>query len=72
MPPRIIDLDIVWHTQVGLILAGHIASVVLAHAEALRIFRHRGRALASQVPMLLLMVGLTAVGLWILSLPLAR
>lgn len=71
MPPRIIDLNIVWHTQVGLILAGHIASVVLAHAEALRIFRHTGRALASQVPMLLLMVALTAVGLWILSLPLA-
>jgi hypothetical protein len=71
MPPRIIDLNIVWHTQVGLILAGHIASVVLAHAQALRIFRDTGRALASQVPMLLLMVALTAVGLWILSLPLA-
>jgi hypothetical protein len=29
----------------------------------------RGRALASQLPMVLLMIGYTALGLWLLSTP---
>ncbi|HEY4069456.1 MAG TPA: hypothetical protein VGM74_21290 [Burkholderiaceae bacterium] len=61
----------VWHTQVWLILAGHIVSVYLAHLEALRIFRTRREATISQLPMLLLMMALTTIGLWILSLPIA-
>jgi len=59
----------VWHTQVGLILFGHVVSVYLAHAEALRIFPGSRQALRSQLPMLVLMVVFTTVGLWILSLP---
>lgn len=66
-----IDANTIWHTQVGLILIGHVASVYLAHVVALRVFRSNRRAWVSQLPMLLLMVGLTAAGLWILSLPLA-
>jgi hypothetical protein len=71
LPPSRLDASFIWHSQVALILAGHIASVFLAHIEALRIFSARRSAVASQIPMLLLMVVLTAVGLWILSLPLA-
>lgn len=71
LPPALLDASFIWHSQVALILAGHIASVFLAHIEALRIFPTQRSAVASQVPMLLLMVVLTAVGLWILSLPLA-
>jgi hypothetical protein len=48
-----------------------VLSVYLAHVEALRAFRSPYRAALSQLPMLLLMVGLTAAGLWILSLPIA-
>lgn len=59
----------VWHTQVWLILAGHIVSVYLAHVEALRLVGDRKRAALSQLPMLLLMVGLTTAGLGILALP---
>ncbi len=59
----------VWHTQVWLILVGHIVSVYLAHLQALQIFGSGRRATLSQVPMLLLMVIFTTVGLWILSLP---
>ena len=59
----------VWHIQVGLILVGHVVSVYLAHAQALRIFAERRKALWSQFPMLVLMIALTSVGLWILSLP---
>ena len=59
----------VWHIQVGLILLGHVVSVYLAHRQALRIFPEGRKALRSQFPMLILMIALTSVGLWILSLP---
>lgn len=63
--------DTVWHSQVFLILAGHIISVYLAHLEALKIFGDRKQAALSQLPMLVLMVVLTSLGLWILSLPIS-
>lgn len=63
------DTTVVWHAQVALMLLGHIASVVLAHLEALRIFPDRRTATLSQLPMLALMVAFTVFGLWILSLP---
>lgn len=59
----------VWHIQVGLILFGHVVSVYLGHEQALRIFPEGRKALWSQFPMLVLMIALTSVGLWILSLP---
>ena len=64
------DLTWVWHVQVTLILAGHVSSVVLAHRVALRVFGSRREAILSQLPMLLLMVGFTVFGLWILAQPL--
>lgn len=69
--PFTLEVDAIWHTQVALILLGHIVSVYLAHVEALRTFTSPQRATLSQVPMLLLMVLLTTLGLWILSLPLS-
>ena len=68
--PILPDLGLVWHTQVGLILFGHIVSVYVAHRVALQVFPQRGRAVASQVPMLGLMVFFTVAGLWILAQPL--
>ncbi|NKF24449.1 hypothetical protein [Solimonas marina] len=67
--PFLPDLGTVWHTQVGLILFGHIVSVWIAHTEALRLYPSRGRALLSQLPMLVLMVLFTTAGLWILAQP---
>lgn len=64
------DAGWVWHLQVALILGGHIISVIAAHQVAIRAFRTPSRALASQIPMLLMMMGLTVFGLWILSQPL--
>ncbi len=68
--PILPSMDFVWHSQVALILIGHVVSVVLAHIEALRCFGSRRLALLSQLPMLLLMVAFTTAGLWILSQPL--
>lgn len=67
--PFIPDMGTVWHVQVGLIVLGHIVSVYLAHVEALRLFPKRSQAIASQLPMLLLMILFTTAGLWILSQP---
>ena len=67
--PILPDMNIVWHTQVGLIVFGHIVSVYLAHVEALRCFETPRRALLSQLPMLCLMMLFTASGLWILAQP---
>jgi hypothetical protein len=70
IPPVIVEMGVLWHIQVGLILAGHVASVWVAHVMALTIFDTPRRAALSQGPMLALMMVFTAFGLWILSLPL--
>jgi len=67
--PILPAMGTVWHSQVGLIVFGHIVSVYLAHLEALRVFPTRTQAALSQLPMLLLMVLFTTVGLWVLAQP---
>jgi hypothetical protein len=69
--PILPDMGLVWHTQVGLILFGHIVSVYLAHVEALRTFDTRRKAALSQLPMLGLMMLFTSIGLWILAQPIS-
>jgi hypothetical protein len=69
--PVMLDVGVIWITQVVLILFGHVVSVYLAHVEALRVFACPRRAVVSQLPMLGLMMIFTNFGLWILSLPLA-
>jgi hypothetical protein len=60
----------IWHTQVAIIVAAHVAGVTAAHAFALRLFGPaRVPAAASQLPMLVLMIGYTVLGLWLLSTP---
>lgn len=61
----ITDTDVVWYIQVASIVLGHVLGVVLAHDRALEDFG--GDAVRSQYAMLVLMVGLTTLGLLILS-----
>jgi hypothetical protein len=68
--PILPAMGTVWHTQVGLILLGHVLSVGVAHHIALRLWPDRRQAMLSQLPMLLLMVAFTVAGLWILAQPL--
>jgi hypothetical protein len=56
----------IWYVQVAAIVAGHVAGVILAHDRALADFEGI-RAVRSQYAMLLLMVGLTGLGLVILA-----
>lgn len=69
--PILPDMGLVWHTQVGLIVLGHVISVYLAHVQALRCFGSRAQATLSQLPMLVLMMAFTASGLWILGQPIS-
>jgi len=66
----VLPMGLVWHVEVAVILLGHITSVCLAHSIAVHTFASRRQAVISQVPLLVLMIGYTTVGLWILSLPL--
>ncbi len=56
---------IVANVQVLAIVAGHVLGVVVAHDRAVRLFP-RARAVAGQLPLLVLMVALTCLGLFLL------
>jgi hypothetical protein len=61
-----------WYSAVVAIVVGHILAVYLAHVLAVRSFTGRTEAVRSQYPMLALMVGYTAVSLWILAQPIVE
>jgi hypothetical protein len=57
----------IWYVQVGALLLGHAAGLTLAHERALVLYRDRRDAVRSQYWMLVVMVGFTSLGLWLLS-----
>ena len=61
-----IPAAVTWWIQVVLIVWGHVAAVFAAHRIAARQAGGR-RALVSQTPLVLLMVGYTVAGLWVLA-----
>ena len=64
---RTIDFIFLWNYQVAVIVIGHILSVYIAHRISLRVFKDGKKSIMSQAPILLLMVGYTILGLWLLS-----
>ncbi|MEM7250389.1 MAG: hypothetical protein AAF493_03135 [Pseudomonadota bacterium] len=70
-----IDLSIVnakttWYVAVASIVIGHVIAVVIGHATA--VSRFGGRAVQSQLPLGLLMIGYTMASLWILAQPIVE
>ncbi len=63
--PTLADPDLVAAIQVIAVVVGHVLGVVLAHDRAVRLLPH-GRAVAGQVPLLVLMVAYTVGGLSLL------
>jgi hypothetical protein len=57
----------IWYVQVGALVAGHVAALVLAHDRALAVYGSARAATRSQVVMLGMMVCFTWLGLWLLS-----
>lgn len=59
----------IWLTQAGAVVLGHMIAVMLAHAVALKVFGTARRALLSQAPLAVFMIGYTFFGLWLLASP---
>ena len=57
----------IWYVQVLALVAGHVAALALAHDRALATYRSAQEAVRSQYWMLVVMVGFTSLGLWLLS-----
>jgi len=68
----LVNARVAWIASLILIVGGHVVAVWLAHIEAERWFRTRRTLLRSQLPMLVLMVGYTAISLWILAQPIVK
>ncbi len=63
----IISATGIWYVQVGALVLGHVAGLVLAHDRALALYPKARDATRSQYWMLAIMVGFTSLGLWLLS-----
>ncbi|KFB08546.1 hypothetical protein [Nitratireductor basaltis] len=63
--------QLIWNAQAIAIVGGHVLAVALAHGLALRHYGTADRAFRSQVPMAMLMIFYTLLGLWLLSSPTA-
>ena len=56
-----------WYLQVGFVIVGHVAALILAHDRALVLYREPKLAVRSQYWMLAVMVGFTSLALWLLA-----
>ncbi len=57
----------IWYVQVAALLVGHASALALAHDRALVLYPDTRIAVRSQYWMLVVMVGFTSLGLWLLS-----
>lgn len=57
----------VWYIQVAALVTGHVCGLVLAHERALILYQKSHVATRSQYWMLVVMIGFTSLGLWLLS-----
>lgn len=62
-------VQIIWLTQAGVVVAGHVLSVLLTHALAVKLLGTGRRAVISQLPLALFMILYTLLGLWLLASP---
>ena len=62
-------IEVIWLTQAGVIVVGHVLSVLVAHAQALQLYANHKQALLSQLPLSVFMIAYTVFGLWLLAAP---
>jgi hypothetical protein len=63
----ILGATAIWYVQVLALVSGHVGGLALAHDRALATYRSPQEAVRSQYWMLVVMVGFTSLGLWLLS-----
>ena len=56
-----------WYWQVGFVVAGHVAALMLAHERALALYEDAARPCAPSTGCSLVMVGFTLLALWLLA-----
>lgn len=69
-PPNVdyfVSGKVIWWVQVAALLAGHVAGLIVAHDKAQAVWGKARAAAQSQTWMLVVMVGFTCLGLWLLS-----
>lgn len=59
--------NMVWYTQVAVLVTGHVLGLLLAHDRAIALFASPRTAIRTQYAYLVLMVLYTVGGLWLLS-----
>jgi hypothetical protein len=59
--------NMIWYTQVAVLVSGHVLGLVLAHDRAIALFASPRTAIRTQYAFLVLMVLYTVGGLWLLS-----
>lgn len=64
---KLMSNDVIWYVQVLALVAGHVAGLAVAHDKALAVWGKARAAVQSQLWMLVVMVGFTSMGLWLLS-----
>ena len=62
-----VSANAIWYVQVGALVIGHVAGLILAHDRALISFEEGRVATRSQYWMLAVMIAFTTLGLWLLS-----
>lgn len=64
---RMETVRVIWLAQAGAVVVGHVWSVLLSHAIALRLYDDRHAAVRATLPLSAFMVGYTFLGLWLLA-----
>jgi hypothetical protein len=64
---QVLSINAIWYAQVAALVVGHVSGLALAHDRALVTYRSVSDAVRSQYWMLVVMVGFTSLGLWLLS-----
>jgi hypothetical protein len=60
---------VIWMTQAGAVVLGHVISVLIAHKIALELFETHRKATRATLPLSVFMVAYTFLGLWLLAAP---
>ena len=60
---------IIWLSQAGVVVIGHVLSVLVGHAMVSRLFSEQRDVLLAQLPLALFMILYTLFGLWLLATP---
>lgn len=66
---RLDTVRVIWLTQAGAVVFGHMIAILMAHRVALSLTGGHRAAAISQFPLAAFMVGYTLFGLWLLASP---